>query len=130
VPIGLSPLQSGSTFEATVQGCQRAEALGFDSAWLGERHNHPLLYLSSAFCNLPSPQCAGCTPDCRWPKGQANPRSCLAVPSMEGLGIAFASGASYAHFFNGAVPNGKRVPNFLSLLKSTRTAGFFFDASR
>jgi alkanesulfonate monooxygenase SsuD/methylene tetrahydromethanopterin reductase-like flavin-dependent oxidoreductase (luciferase family) len=62
VPIGLSPLQSGSTFEAAVQECQRAEALGFDSAWLGERHNHPLLYPSSAFCNLPSPQCAGCTP--------------------------------------------------------------------
>jgi probable F420-dependent oxidoreductase len=42
--IGLSPLQSGSAFEATIQECERAEALGFDSVWLGEHHNHPLLY--------------------------------------------------------------------------------------
>jgi probable F420-dependent oxidoreductase len=42
--IGLSPLQSGSNFEATIQDCERAEALGFDSVWLGEHHNHPLLY--------------------------------------------------------------------------------------
>jgi probable F420-dependent oxidoreductase len=42
--IGLSPLQTGSNFEATIQECERAEALGFDSVWLGEHHNHPLLY--------------------------------------------------------------------------------------
>jgi probable F420-dependent oxidoreductase len=42
--IGLSPLQSGSNFEATIQECERAETLGFDSVWLGEHHNHPLLY--------------------------------------------------------------------------------------
>jgi alkanesulfonate monooxygenase SsuD/methylene tetrahydromethanopterin reductase-like flavin-dependent oxidoreductase (luciferase family) len=42
--IGLSPLQSSSNFEATIQECERAEALGFDSAWLGEHHNHALLY--------------------------------------------------------------------------------------
>lgn len=42
--IGLSPLQSGDDFEATLQECERAEALGFDSVWLGEHHNHPLLY--------------------------------------------------------------------------------------
>src|SRR5262245_11331525 len=42
--VGLSPLQSGHNFEATTQDCERAEALGFDSIWLGEHHNHPLLY--------------------------------------------------------------------------------------
>jgi probable F420-dependent oxidoreductase len=42
--LGLSPLQSGSTFEATIRECERAEAMGFDSVWLGEHHNHPLLY--------------------------------------------------------------------------------------
>jgi probable F420-dependent oxidoreductase len=42
--IGLSPLQSGRNFEATIQECERAEAMGFDSVWLGEHHNHPLLY--------------------------------------------------------------------------------------
>jgi probable F420-dependent oxidoreductase len=42
--IGLSPLQSGHDFETTLQDCERAEALGFDSVWLGEHHNHPLLY--------------------------------------------------------------------------------------
>lgn len=42
--IGLSPLQSGSNFEATIQECERAEALGFDSVWLGEHHNHALLF--------------------------------------------------------------------------------------
>jgi probable F420-dependent oxidoreductase len=42
--IGLSPLQSGNNFESTMQDCERAEALGFDSVWLGEHHNHPLLY--------------------------------------------------------------------------------------
>jgi probable F420-dependent oxidoreductase len=41
---GLSPLQTGSGFEDTIQECERAEALGFDSVWLGEHHNHPLLY--------------------------------------------------------------------------------------
>ncbi len=42
--IGLSPIQSGGNFEATIQECERAEALGFDSIWLGEHHNHALLY--------------------------------------------------------------------------------------
>jgi probable F420-dependent oxidoreductase len=42
--IGLSPLQTGNNFEATIQECERAEAMGFDSVWLGEHHNHPLLY--------------------------------------------------------------------------------------
>jgi probable F420-dependent oxidoreductase len=42
--IGLSPLQSGSDFEATIQECERAEALGFDSVWLGEHHNNALLF--------------------------------------------------------------------------------------
>ncbi|MGH8071688.1 MAG: LLM class flavin-dependent oxidoreductase [Candidatus Entotheonellia bacterium] len=42
--IGLSPLQSGNNFEATIQECEHAEALGFDSVWLGEHHNHPLLF--------------------------------------------------------------------------------------
>jgi alkanesulfonate monooxygenase SsuD/methylene tetrahydromethanopterin reductase-like flavin-dependent oxidoreductase (luciferase family) len=42
--IGLSPRQTGSTFEATIHECERAEAMGFDSVWLGEHHNHPLFY--------------------------------------------------------------------------------------
>jgi len=42
--IGLSPLQSGGNFEDTIQECERAEAAGFDSVWLGEHHNNPLLY--------------------------------------------------------------------------------------
>jgi alkanesulfonate monooxygenase SsuD/methylene tetrahydromethanopterin reductase-like flavin-dependent oxidoreductase (luciferase family) len=37
--IGLSPLPPGCSFEATTQECERAEALGFDSVWLGEHHN-------------------------------------------------------------------------------------------
>jgi probable F420-dependent oxidoreductase len=42
--IGMSPLQAGGNFEDTVQECARAEAAGFDSVWLGEHHNNPLLY--------------------------------------------------------------------------------------
>ena len=42
--IGLSPLQSGGNFAETIRECERAEALGFDSVWLGEHHNHALLY--------------------------------------------------------------------------------------
>lgn len=42
--IGLSPLQAGGNFEETLQECQRAEAAGFDSVWLGEHHNSPVLY--------------------------------------------------------------------------------------
>ena len=42
--IGLSPLQAGGNFEDTIQECERAEAAGFDSVWLGEHHNNPLLY--------------------------------------------------------------------------------------
>jgi len=42
--IGLSPLQSGNNFEATIQECERAEALGYDSVWLGEHHNNALLF--------------------------------------------------------------------------------------
>ena len=41
---GLSPLQGGGTFEPTIQECERAEAAGFDSVWLGEHHNSPVLY--------------------------------------------------------------------------------------
>jgi probable F420-dependent oxidoreductase len=41
--IGLSPLQGQASFEATLQECERAEAAGFDSIWLGEHHNHPIL---------------------------------------------------------------------------------------
>src|SRR5215470_4398634 len=42
--IGMSPLQAGGNFEDTIQECARAEAAGFDSVWLGEHHNNPLLY--------------------------------------------------------------------------------------
>jgi probable F420-dependent oxidoreductase len=41
---GLSPLQAGGDFEETIRECERAEAAGFDSVWLGEHHNNPLLY--------------------------------------------------------------------------------------
>ena len=41
---GLSPLQSGGDFDATIAECERAEAAGFDSIWLGEHHNSMLLY--------------------------------------------------------------------------------------
>ena len=41
---GLSPLQSGGDFDATIAECERAEAAGFDSVWLGEHHNSTLLY--------------------------------------------------------------------------------------
>ncbi len=42
--IGLSPLQGQSSFEETLRECERAEAAGFDSIWLGEHHNNPVLY--------------------------------------------------------------------------------------
>lgn len=42
--VGLSPIQSGNDFKITIQECERAEAMGFDSIWLGEHHNHALLY--------------------------------------------------------------------------------------
>jgi probable F420-dependent oxidoreductase len=42
--IGLSPLQGQSSFEDTLRECERAEAAGFDSVWLGEHHNNPVLY--------------------------------------------------------------------------------------
>jgi probable F420-dependent oxidoreductase len=41
--LGLSPLQAGN-FDETIQECEWAEAAGFESVWLGEHHNHPLLY--------------------------------------------------------------------------------------
>jgi probable F420-dependent oxidoreductase len=41
---GLSPLQGGGSFEQTIQECERAESLGFDSIFLGEHHNNPVLY--------------------------------------------------------------------------------------
>ena len=41
---GLSPLQGGGSFEQTIQECERAEAAGFDSIFLGEHHNSPVLY--------------------------------------------------------------------------------------
>ncbi len=42
--LGLSPLQAGANFEETIQECERAEAAGFDSVWLGEHHNSVTLY--------------------------------------------------------------------------------------
>lgn len=42
--IGLSPLQGQASFEETLHECERAEAAGFDSVWLGEHHNNPVLY--------------------------------------------------------------------------------------
>jgi len=42
--VGLSPLQGQSSFEETLRECERAEATGFDSIWLGEHHNNPILY--------------------------------------------------------------------------------------
>src|SRR5216117_1401554 len=42
--IGLSPLQGQANFEETLQECEQAEAAGFDSLWLGEHHNHEVLY--------------------------------------------------------------------------------------
>ncbi|HEX9145363.1 MAG TPA: LLM class flavin-dependent oxidoreductase [Candidatus Binatia bacterium] len=42
--IGLSPLQGQSSFEETLRECESAEAAGFDSVWLGEHHNNPVLY--------------------------------------------------------------------------------------
>src|SRR5204863_3780754 len=44
VHFGLSPLQSGGDFDATIAECERGEAAGFDSVWLGEHHNSILLY--------------------------------------------------------------------------------------
>jgi alkanesulfonate monooxygenase SsuD/methylene tetrahydromethanopterin reductase-like flavin-dependent oxidoreductase (luciferase family) len=46
--IGLSPLQSGGNFAETIRECERGEALGLDSVWLGEHHNrfrwpHPVV---------------------------------------------------------------------------------------
>jgi len=41
---GLSPLQGQASFEETLRECERAEAAGFDSIWLGEHHNNPVLY--------------------------------------------------------------------------------------
>src|SRR3989454_1597775 len=35
---GLSPLQAGSDFEETIRECERAEADGFESVWLGGHH--------------------------------------------------------------------------------------------
>lgn len=42
--IGLSPLQGQSSFDETLRECERAEAAGFDSVWLGEHHNNPILH--------------------------------------------------------------------------------------
>jgi probable F420-dependent oxidoreductase len=42
--IGLSPLQAQATFDDTLRECERAEAAGFDSVWLGEHHNNPVLH--------------------------------------------------------------------------------------
>jgi probable F420-dependent oxidoreductase len=42
--IGLSPLQAQASFEDTLRECERAEAAGFDSIWLGEHHNNPILH--------------------------------------------------------------------------------------
>jgi probable F420-dependent oxidoreductase len=42
--IGLSPLQGQASFEETLRECERAEEAGFESIWLGEHHNNPILY--------------------------------------------------------------------------------------
>jgi probable F420-dependent oxidoreductase len=42
--VGLSPLQAGRNFEETIMESERAEALGFDSVWLGEHHNSSFFY--------------------------------------------------------------------------------------
>ena len=42
--LGLSPLQGTGSFDETIRECERAEAAGFDSVWLGEHHNNPVLY--------------------------------------------------------------------------------------
>ena len=42
--IGLSPLQGQASFEETLRECERAEEAGFDSVWLGEHHNNPILH--------------------------------------------------------------------------------------
>lgn len=42
--IGLSPLQGQASFEETLRECERAEEVGFDSIWLGEHHNNPILH--------------------------------------------------------------------------------------
>lgn len=42
--IGLSPLQGQASFGETLRECERAEAAGFDSVWLGEHHNNPILH--------------------------------------------------------------------------------------
>ncbi len=42
--LGLSPLQGQASFRETLQECERAETFGFDSVWLGEHHNNPILH--------------------------------------------------------------------------------------
>jgi probable F420-dependent oxidoreductase len=42
--IGLSPLQGQASFDETLRECERADAAGFDSIWLGEHHNNPVLH--------------------------------------------------------------------------------------
>jgi probable F420-dependent oxidoreductase len=42
--VGLSPLQGQASFEETLRECEHAERAGFDSVWLGEHHNNPVLY--------------------------------------------------------------------------------------
>jgi probable F420-dependent oxidoreductase len=42
--IGLSPLQGQVSFDETLRECARAEEAGFDSVWLGEHHNNPILH--------------------------------------------------------------------------------------
>jgi len=42
--VGLSPLQGQSSFDETLRECERAEIAGFDSIWLGEHHNNPVLH--------------------------------------------------------------------------------------
>lgn len=44
--LGLSPLQAQNRFHDTLWECEHAEEAGFDSIWLGEHHNHPVLYPS------------------------------------------------------------------------------------
>ncbi|HET8563773.1 MAG TPA: LLM class flavin-dependent oxidoreductase [Candidatus Binatia bacterium] len=42
--VGLSPIQGQPSFDETLRECERAEAAGFDSIWLGEHHNNRVLH--------------------------------------------------------------------------------------
>ena len=74
--LGLSPLQGTGSFDETIRECERAEAAGFDSVWLGEHHNNPVLYpapllgLAAIAARTSRPAA------CRWE------RACCCCPSI------------------------------------------------